>query len=165
MRAPSDFSDSAQETVDEDDRKGFHFGIGGMLGLSWQLLSSGNYGYVAPGLGNNLEAHFQWTFGLIGVRISPSLGLNLGSRFGISLGALSQVQFNFSRLYALGAGLHLGFEIMDGRGFGMFGPSISPALIRLGDRGQHCLEARFTLPYLPYGVALPTVLVGYSFFF
>lgn len=122
---------------------GFHAGVGlGVFGFFFLA-------YVAQA---TVQAHFDWKWGLLGARLSPTLrGTLVGvasatpwsDRF-FSATVDGQFHLNLGRVFALGVGVEIGTLVTPGAAAGrtwhfVVGPSLSPAILRLGDRGQHQL--------------------------
>jgi hypothetical protein len=156
---------------DANSRKGFHLGIGFNLGVAPYINYAGSgfgqFFYVAIGPQAAGEFHFDWTFGIAGLRLSPSLAAIAGGS-GVGIGPLLHVQFhlNLGSVFTLGGGLQGGVYLGSLNG-GIIGPTLSPMILKLGDRGQHQIELRFSIQSISnyYQWYIPKVTLGYNFLF
>ena len=83
--------------------------------------------------------------------------------------------YNFGDVFALGAGIEVGLAFGGGWNFLYVGPVIQPAIIKLGDRGQHQLAVTASIAVVSTynynfrgsydGVGTFQMLAGYSYFF
>lgn len=120
-----------------DERKGFHWslGAGGMIdpGLS----GSGSAATFSPAYFVGAVPAVRYGFGWIDLQgeIMP-LGYFKSATKAFFLGVNPQVRFNFARFYSLGVGFYGAVVFSRGIDFTV-GTSLSPAIIRIGDLGQH----------------------------
>jgi hypothetical protein len=124
--------------IPESNREGLHIGLGGGA-------------FANPAVTIGIEAHFDWTFGKVGFRVSPQVQIhsNYGGTF-ILFSAHPQFHFNVAKIYSLAAGIQTGLAA-GSRTILFLGPTISPAIFKLGERGQHQIEARFSIPIIQFG--------------
>jgi hypothetical protein len=150
-------------------RKGFHWslGLGGMVdpvisgGSAGTPLSFAPIWYVAA------VPSVSWGFGWIDLH----LGLQLMGYFSRTVKALfvglePQLRVNFAKVYSLGLGPYLGVAFSPVVDFAL-GASFSPAIFKIGDRGQHELALSMAKPFL-LNTALSSItlyLVSYSYVF
>ena len=135
-------------------REGFHFGLGANVGVE----------DVGPSA--HVTAHFEFNFGRPVYRISANIGaLAFRGNTALRLSVDNLFQFNIGDHFALGAGVQAGLLLVLGfSAYGYAGPVFQPAIIKLGDRGQHQLSLTGLLAVGGFG-GLLQVSVGYSFLF
>lgn len=125
----------------DERRKGFHVGPGISIG------------YFLVGFGSSLEAHFDYSFGLLSLRLTPKLlGLLKASQW-LALGASvhSQAHLNLGRVFAITAGFELGALPTPQAGL-LAAPSFGAAL-KFGKRSELNLGLTFLFPLTgqPFG--------------
>lgn len=129
--------------VDEwmEHRKGFHFG----LGITGQVLPAG-VGYANAAL----QFNFDWTFGRTGLRVAPQVGFYKSWSSWFVAGVDTTFQVNVAEHYAFGVGLQVGVAAGPYTRL-YFAPTLAPAIVKLGDRGQHQLQLTVSVPVLQVG--------------
>ncbi len=146
------------------ERKGFHLGIG----AGAFAYPTGGYPSVVGFMTALLPLNFG--FGRVDLRVTPQLlGLFSATGAGAFAGVDVQLRINFTRLYTLGVGsfqtLLFGYNSV----FLLWGPTIAPVVLKLGERGQHELSLWLTLPIplnASYGYTfLPLATLGYTYMF
>jgi hypothetical protein len=135
---PVENIDESNTENPESSREGLHIGLGGGA-------------FANPAVTIGIEAHFDWTFGKVGFRVSPQVQIHSNYSGGFILfSAHPQFHFNVVKIYSLGAGIQTGLAVGT-RSILFLGPTISPAIFKLGERGQHQIEARFSIPIIQFG--------------
>jgi hypothetical protein len=138
-------SDAPRLQAPRPSQDGFHVGLGlggfGFWFLAYEVQLTG-------------QVFLDWTWGRVGLRVAPtfrstwagidSLGASWHGSY-VSATVDTQVRLNLGRVVAIGAGVETGALLVrglpDGRvAFFVLGPSLSPAILRLADRGQHQLS-------------------------
>jgi hypothetical protein len=144
-------------------RKGFHWSIGGggMVDPSGSGSSPTVVGYVA------LEPAASWSFGWVDAHVGAQvLGYFSPSTDACFVALDPQLRVNFTRWYSLGAGPYLGISMSPGVDFA-FGATFSPAVFKIGDRGQHEISVWGAIPFMftknKSGITL--LLVSYAYVF
>ncbi len=145
-------------------REGFKLGVGAFVG-------GGSGHYSSPSGSTALRFEIDWTFGRTGVRVSPELLIyNIGAYTWVGGGVDSEFHVNVAKHYAFGVGLR--GALVSGANNALFvGLSLTPAIIKLGDSGQHQLTLTVTVPFLAgwSGYAPPFTgpwgSLGYSYLF
>ncbi len=144
----------------EANSDGFHLGVG-VGGFGFYALA-----YIAQA---TVQGHLDWKWGRVSLRVSPTfraswvginaLGANVNERY-FTATVESQVRFNLGRVFAVGVGVESGALFVPrltavSRAFFSIGPSVTPVLLRLGDRGEHQLSLTgsrlFSFPTIPPG--------------
>ena len=146
------------------ERKGFHWGIGGGGMINPSGVGSGSNtvtGYIAalPAVAFGLG----WVDFHIALQV---LGYFSNTAKALFLAADTQVRINFARWFSIGAGPYIGVSLSPGVDFA-FGPSLSPAIIKLGDRGQHEIAAWGAYPFILSSSSSNVILLllSYSYMF
>jgi hypothetical protein len=148
-------------------RKGFHWslGAGGMIDPGF-----GGTSTAAPTLAYMVGAvpAVRWGFGWLDVQAElMPMGYFRGATQGLFLGLNPQMRINFVRWYSLGVGLYGAVVFSHGIDF-CVGPSISPAIFRIGELGQHELRFWTSTTMLATSSGLQGVLLmmlSYSYVF
>jgi hypothetical protein len=155
------------------------FGVGGIV-EPWGAFSD----YPVYG-GLRAQFHLNFGFGLVDVRVSPTLGFLYTSWDGYSVvtfhGAVeAAARFNVTRVYALGVGSYQGLTLGSGGCVGtscgsdygaqlFFMPTFYPAIFRFGELAKNELSIALMFPVIltPELVAspYPYVAVAYSHIF
>lgn len=114
-----------------DPRRGFRAGAGltGLAGMDTRSTA-----FVA---GGSLDFHFDWSFGLIGLRASPRLFLESANDRWIAFGGAvdTQLHVNLGKIFALRAGVELGAFPTEGSGIFFFAPTFG-VVFKFGTRSQ-----------------------------
>lgn len=164
------------EPVKPRTSKGFHFGLGAsfageqMLGLF--------------GAGPQAHTSFEFNFGRPAYRINANVGLTAGHRGFVNLSVDNLFIFSLGQHFSLGAGLQVGGAIGDLKFF-QISPLLTPAILKLGERGQHQIavtgsvvalstytedyvtdwKTLTTRSFLVSSVGSVRVALGYTYFF
>jgi hypothetical protein len=144
-------------------RKGFHWslGAGGMIDPGSSGPTPTVVGYVG------VEPAASWGFGWVDIHVGAQvLGYLSASTQALFLALDPQLRINFTRWYSLGAGPYLGLALSPGVEFAL-GATLSPAVFRLGDRGQHEVAVWGAAPFLfsKSAGAVTLLLITYSYVF
>jgi hypothetical protein len=150
----------ADDSLPGNDRLGFHIGLGGGL-----MVVPLRTGLVTA----NAQINLDWTFGVIGVRLSPTLGLYQYIGTYVVASADTKVHFNITEAFSMGVGVDVGASL--GLAGGLFaGLSAAPVIIKLGSRGPHQIALQVSLPFLLVGgsgstFGGPMGSLGYNYLF
>lgn len=117
------------------DRTGLHFGLGLNSGLS---VASGVYGSLGNGVDVEVQAALDVGFGRPGYRLNVNIGGSIRPYAPVTLAVDNLFTFAVGEVFALGGGLQVGL-LFGGLAFFQVSPLLQPAILRLGDRGQHHL--------------------------
>jgi hypothetical protein len=155
--------DVPQEVTWRAARRGFHWslGAGGMIDPSGTGSTPSIVGYVA------LEPAVSWGFGWVDIHVgAQALGYFSSSTNALFVALDPQVRVNFASWYSLGVGPYLGISMSPSVDFAL-GASLSPAVFRIGQRGQHELAVWGAIPFLfsPTSSNITLLLVTYSYVF
>lgn len=157
---PAVGSSGVEEVPPASTRLGFHVGVGGGL-----LYLPIGYGVFTA----NAQLNLDWTFGVVGIRISPTLTYYQYYNAYVAISADTKVHFNIGDIFALGVGLDLGGA--PGGGGGLYlGASVAPAIFKLGSRGQHQLALQVSVPVIVTTprwsyFGMPMASLGYNYLF
>lgn len=151
------------------ERKGFHWSIGAGGMIDPGLTSTGSSSTFNPTFFVGAVPAIRWGFGWLDLQAElMPMGYFRGATKAFFLGLNPQLRINFARFYSLGVGLY-GAVVISPRVDFLVGPSLSPAIFRFGDMGQH--EVRFWMaqPMLATSVGLSSnitlLMLSYSYVF
>jgi hypothetical protein len=109
--------------------QGFHFGLGASLAVQAYR--------IAPDVGPQATASFEFNFGRPAYRINANLGLVVGPYTFINASVDNLFLWSFGRHFSLGAGLQLGGAFAVTMNFLHVSPVVMPAVLKFGEWSQH----------------------------
>jgi hypothetical protein len=124
-------------------RKGFHWSLGaGAMAYPSSTGPTTNFiGFVAA------VPSAAWSFGWLEAHLSLQvLGYLSSATKAVFVALDPQLRINFTRWYSLGVGPYLGVAMSPGVAFAL-GASLSPAIFKLGSRGEHEIAAWGCYPF------------------
>ncbi len=175
VASPSYAARASETQLDDEpwleNRRGFHFGLGGVLG---GLVGPSTYG-LSSWMMVGARLPLEWGFNRSGLRVTPLFGairtqLRGGSsgEFAALFGGDIQIRLYVSRAVSFGLGVFQAFTFGAGSDYSV-GPSLSFFNYRFGKTLSHSIEVWGCITFSPTergaAVALPLVTVGYAYMF
>lgn len=151
------------------ERKGFHVsvGLGGAVNPGASTSATGSTTFNVTGFVAARPAA-SWGLGWLDLHVElQPLGYFRGSTKALFVGVVPSVRVNFSRFYSLGVGPYFAVVMSPGVDF-CAGLQFSPAIFKLGKRGEHELGIWGASPILATSNQLTGIvlmLISYSYVF